>query len=103
MLKNQYHLYSVDTGSFYSNHEKALHDKLRKYRHERIEVKQKLEELRSAATSFEQELFHWTNIDAHKRRKAKETKEYLLSLLSNKTAQNELTDGKDHTRLQREF
>lgn len=40
----------------------------------------------------------WVCLIKHKREKAKESKEKLLTLLSNKVAQNELTDGKDHIR-----
>ena len=40
----------------------------------------------------------WNNLIRHKREKAKESKEKLLTLLSNKVTQNELTDGKDHIR-----
>ena len=38
----------------------------------------------------------------HKRKKAYESKDKLLKLLSNKVNQNELTDGKDHIRVLRE-
>lgn len=44
------------------------------------------------------EYLHWTGLIRHKREKAKESKSQLLTLLSNKVAQNELTDGKDHIR-----
>ena len=42
MLDKQYNLYSVDTGHFYSNHEKYLHDMNCKYRRERNYVNNKL-------------------------------------------------------------
>ena len=41
MLDIQYNLYSVDTGNFYSNHEKYLHDMNCKYRRERNYVNNK--------------------------------------------------------------
>ena len=44
------------------------------------------------------EYLHWIDLIRHKREKAKESKAKLLTLLSNKVAQNELTDGKDHIR-----
>lgn len=44
----------------------------------------------------------WNELIRHKREKAKESKEKLLTLLSHKVAQNELTDGKDHIRCIRE-
>lgn len=40
----------------------------------------------------------WNDLIRHKREKAKESKDKLLTLLSHKVAQNELTDGKDHIR-----
>lgn len=44
------------------------------------------------------ELVHWCNLICHKREKAKKSKEQLLTLLSNKVKQNEMTDGRDHIR-----
>lgn len=44
----------------------------------------------------------WNELIKHKREKAKESKDKLLTLLSNKVAQNELTNGKDHIRCIRE-
>ena len=40
----------------------------------------------------------WNELIRHKREKAKKSKEKLLTLLSHKVAQNELTNGKDHIR-----
>ena len=48
------------------------------------------------------EYLHWTNIIAHKRKKAKESKEKLLTLLATKVSQNESKNGKDHIRALRE-
>lgn len=44
----------------------------------------------------------WNELIRHKREKAKESKEKLLTLLSHKVLQNELTNGKDHIRCIRE-
>ena len=44
---------------------------------------------------------HWIRLIRHKREKAKESKEKLIALLSNKVKQNELTDGRDHIRILR--
>lgn len=44
----------------------------------------------------------WKELIRHKREKAKESKDKLLTLLSRKVVQNELTDGKDHIRYIRE-
>lgn len=125
MLDKQYNLYSVDTGHFYSNHEKYLHDMNCKYRRERNYVNNKLpeiekeliafgysdkdiknlkndkiEEVDIIESSFEvvSDYCKWNELIKHKRKKTKESKEKLLTLLSHKVEQNELTDGKDHIR-----
>lgn len=118
-------MYSVDTGHFYSNHEKYLHNMNCKYRRERNYVQNKLPEIEKQLKQFGyteddiknlkndkteevniiessydtvSEYLHWARLIKHKREKAKESKAKLLTLLSNKVNQNELTDGKDHTR-----
>lgn len=120
-------MYSVDTGHFYSNHEKYLHDMNCKYRRERNYVQNKLPEIEKQLKQFgytedvikkiksesnkDQEIallggttdlvveyYRLNNLIRHKRKKAKESKAKLLTLLSNKVSQNELTDGKDHIR-----
>lgn len=118
-------MYSVDTGHFYSNHEKYLHDINCKYRRERNYVQNKLPEIEKQLKQFGyteddiknlkngkteevdiielsydtvSEYLHWTKLIKHKREKAKKSKAKLLTLLSNKVSQNELTDGKDHIR-----
>ena len=129
MLDIQYNLYSVDTGNFYSNHEKYLHDMNCKYRRERNYVNNKLPEIENKLKEFGysdedirnikndkteevdiiensydtiSEYLHWNKLVKHKREKANKSKEKLLTLLANKVAQNELTDGKDHIRTIRE-
>ena len=125
MLDKQYNMYSVDTGHFYSNHEKYLHDINCKYRRERNYVQNKLPEIEKQLKQFAyteddiknlkngkteevdiielsydtvSEYLHWTKLIKHKREKAKKSKAKLLTLLSNKVSQNVLTDGKDHIR-----
>lgn len=125
MLDKQYNMYSVDTGHFYSNHEKYLHDINCKYRRERNYVQNKLPEIEKQLKQFGyteddiknlkngkteevdiiefsydtvSEYLHWTKLIKHKGEKAKKSKAKLLTLLSNKVSQNELTDGKDHIR-----
>lgn len=124
-------MYSVDTGHFYSNHEKYLHDMNCKYRRERNYINNKLPELEKKIKEFGyssddiklfkanksedvetdileehfeiiQEYIKWNKLITHKRKKAKQSKDKLLTLLSNKVNQNELTDGKDHIRSIRE-
>ena len=125
MLDKQYYLYSVDTGHFYSNHEKYLHDMNCKYRQERKYIQNKLPEIEKKLKHFGytnddiknlknqkteeidihdssrnivSEYLHWMDLINHKKEKAKESKEKLLTLLSNKVNQNELTNGNDHIR-----
>ena len=52
MLDKQYNMYSVDTGHFYSNHEKYLHDMNCKYRRERNYVQNKLPEIEKKLKQF---------------------------------------------------
>ncbi len=129
MLDKQYHLYSVDTGHFYSNHEKYLHDMNCRYRRERKYIQNKLPEIEKKLKQFGytdsdiknlkkekteevdiskpsydtvSEYLHYVKLIRHKREKAKESKEKLLTLLRNKVSQNELTAGKDHIRTLKE-
>lgn len=129
MLDKQYHLYSVDTGHFYSNHEKYLHDMNCRYRQERRYIQNKLPEIEKKLKQFGytdsdiknlkkenteevdisqssydtvSEYLHYVKLIKHKKEKAKESKEKLLVLLRNKVAQNELAAGKDHIRALKE-
>lgn len=129
MLDKQYNLYSIDTGYFYSNHEKYLHDMNCKYRKERNYVNNKLleieKQLKNCGYSNDEiknikndklydvniidntyelitDYINWINIIKHKREKANDSKQKLLDILSNKIKQNELTNGKDHIRIIRE-
>lgn len=129
MLDKQYHLYSVDTGHFYSNHEKYLHDMNCKYRQERNYIVNKLPEIEKKLyehgyntvniktlknRGIEEidiipntediicEYLKWQRLIKHKRQKAKESKEKLLRLLKNKVEHNEKTEGRDHIRSIRE-
>ena len=52
MLDKQYNMYSVDTGHFYSNHEKYLHNMNCKYRRERNYVQNKLPEIEKKLKQF---------------------------------------------------
>ena len=131
MLDTQINMYLIDTGSFYSNHEKYLHDMNCKYRRERNYINNKLppieEQLKERGYSKKDislmkgdkldeveseisqedlalinEYIYWNKLIVHKRKKAHESKDKLLTLLANKMAQNEATDGKDHIRCVRE-
>ena len=129
MLDVQINMYSVDTGHFYSNHEKYLHDMNCKYRRERNYINNKLPELEkrllSAGYTKEDlkflksnktelveilegtyddvfEYLKWQKLIVHKRQKAHESKNKLLSLLENKVNKNEESNGLDHIRTLRE-
>ena len=131
MLDTQINMYLIDTGSFYSNHEKYLHDMNCKYRRERNYINNKLppieEQLKERGYSKKDislmkgdkldeveseisqedlalinEYIYWNKLIVHKRKKAHGSKDKLLTLLANKMAQNEATDGKDHIRCVRE-
>lgn len=129
MLDKQINLYSVDTGTFYSNREKYLHDMNCKYRRERNYISNKLPEIQKQLKELGycsddikniknfkydkyeiipgselliEEYHKWLTLIKMKRQKAKESKEKLLTLLSNKIKHNETTKGKDHVRELRE-
>ncbi len=125
MLDRQYNMYSVDTGHFYSNREKYLHNMHCKYRKECGDLRQKLSETEKllkqsgySADDIKQlkkgrtdkfntaessghtvsEYLRLIKLSEHKRQKANIAKEKLLTLFSNKAAQNEVSGGKDHIR-----
>ena len=131
MLDTQVNMYLIDTGTFYSNHEKYLHDMNCKYRRERNYINNKLppieeqleelgysekdiscmknnkldkieSEIRQEDLDLINEYIHWNQLIVHKRKKAHESKNKLLTLLSNRMNQNETTEGKDHIRRVRE-
>lgn len=129
-LDRQINMYSVDTGHFYSNAERALHNSICRYRKEQTGLKERLaeyEELLLAYGYRRKDLkaltagkidqipviffgtndllyryLHISQLIKHKQRKARETKCRILTLFSNKTVQNERTNGKDHIRSLRE-
>ena len=131
MLDTQINMYLIDTGTFYSNHEKYLHDMNCKYRRERNYINNKIppieeqleelgysekdiscmknnkldkieSEIRQEDLDLINEYIHWNQLIVHKRKKAHESKDKLLTLLSNRMNQNETTEGKDHIRCVRE-
>lgn len=132
MLDTQIHMYLIDTGTFYSNHEKYLHDMNCKYRRERNYINNKLppieqklielgysekedfgilkrgqyeklnHEIIPGSEELLKEYAFWNQLIIHKREKAHESKEQLLTLLSNKMKANISSNGKDHIRHIRE-
>ena len=119
MLDTQINMYSVDTGHFYSNSEKYLHEMNCKYRQERNYLNNKLSEVekdfkkigftKKDFSKWKQcsiddyynennddikEYLKWCLLIQHKRKKANQSKQKLLTLLSNKMAQKEAMSHK---------
>lgn len=119
ILDTQINMYSVDTGHFYSNHEKYLHEMNCKYRSEQNYVNNMLsnsenelllngytlEDIKEFKAYTEKDYRLLTNdmvknyvrlnlIIEHKRKKAKISKEKLLTLLKNKVLNKEKLSNK---------
>lgn len=119
MLDTQINMYSVDTGHFYSNHEKYLHEMNCKYRRERnyldnalkkiegvlkengykdddIKELKKIKQEEYNNIQNEDEKLYVKNyfLICHKRKKAKESKEKLLKVLENKIKQKQKLSDK---------
>lgn len=118
-------MYSVDTGNFYSNHERYLHNKNAMLRREKNYVsnarkpleKQLLSvgytskdisklknpdndvEIISGSEDIYSEYLRLSELYKHKVDKANEIKDTLLQLLQHKIEHNERTNGKDHIRI----
>ena len=126
MLDTQINMYSVDTGHFYSNHEKYLHEMNCKYRRERnyldnalkkmeeilkengytyddIKELKKIKQEEYNNIQNENEKLYVKNyfLICHKRKKAKESKEKLLKVLENKMKQKQkLSDKIKNSKIQ---
>lgn len=125
LLDKQIQIYSVDTGSFYSNNEAALHwlnHKLRAQRRKLVDESKEIEAKFEKVDVQKEDIVNlckeslddlgmndlaeryksikeWMRI---KNGKIKESKDRLLSLLSNKVDENIRTNGRHHTRELRE-
>lgn len=129
LLDKQIQIYSVDTGNFYSNREARLHWKNHEVRVERnnlIDKRKKLEkefeekgiyqeelklitkeekDVKEYEEDIQERLIEYKRINSLIKRKtdlAKQTKEDLLKLLSNKVEENKKSNGKHHIRNLRE-
>lgn len=108
-LDKQVNIFSVDTGNFYSNHEAHLHDLNRKLRTERNILSQKLSEITEEMkknkiddndlNNLLEQKNQLEELISMKNKKAKNIKNKLSTLLSNKINQNIKTDGKHHIRV----
>lgn len=119
-LSSQIQVYSVDTGNFYSNKESYLHNLNHKVRQERNKLKEEIDKMKQELlsngfsdsdiskilkndflitddkyTPIVDRLCKLNNYYKHKTKKAKETKEKLLSILKNKTNANIASNGKN--------
>lgn len=90
MSDEQIHLYAIDTGFFFSNHEKNLHQKYCTY----------LKEIHKMKNCSGLDLD--SQIIRHKHRKAKATKAKLQALLAHKAGQDYLPDRSHRLRTLRE-
>jgi hypothetical protein len=123
-LDKQINMYSVDTGNFYSNRERYLHNKNAKLRREKNYVnnarkpiekqlldfgytKKDISKMKSSDVELDlidgsedivTEYQRLSELYKHKVDEADKIKDALLLILSHKVSQNELTNGKDHTR-----
>ena len=124
MLDTQINMYSVDTGHFYSNSEKYLHEMNCKYRKERNYISNKVDGIKKELSSIgcteelykqikkdsdytlndrekslitdiekfnqlREQLIYWNHLIVHKRNKAKQSKEKLLSIFASKVLEKE--------------
>lgn len=119
-LKTQIHMYSVDTGHFFSGKEERLHRRYGKLRREKQNLKELLlfmdqvlleygytpkdlkhlksgnihlmEHFAPGSSELFREYLKWQRIREHKNRHAGKLKEQLLHLLGSKVQQNELAE-----------
>ena len=128
MLDKQVNIYSVDTGNFYSNNERYLHNMNCKYRQERNYLKNQINDIQKKLIEFGideccfnsikkgkfddfeydkynhdiqnviNQYYKINKLIEHKRHKANESKQKMLELLKHKVNQNIYTNGKDHIR-----
>lgn len=105
MLDTQINIYSVDTGHFYSNHEKYLHEMNCRYKREQKYLENKMINLKKKISDGETDEKQCKKTEAligHKKEKAKKSKERLTALLADKVLQNEASNGRHHIRKLRE-
>ena len=94
--------------NYVNNKLPEIEKKLKEFGYSDSDIKKlkngKIEEVDIIESSYDAvtDYLKWNELIKHKREKAKESKDKLLTLLSHKVAQNELTDGKDHIRCIRE-
>lgn len=115
-LNKQVHIYSIDTGSFYTNKEQSLHKNICFLKNEKNKVKEKIhkieyilatygcenyrkfnynelhEEEYCLVSRYIKDLIFWIEIVKHKNELINKSKEKLLSLLSNREKANDKSD-----------
>lgn len=103
MLDKQIHCWTTDTGSYYTNHERRLHNLNQKFRVERNRIIDRIRELEpklAAATDdydeLNEQMKELVRIKELKTEGAHKSKAELKRLIENRVNQNIKTNGKDH-------
>ncbi len=96
-LDRQIHIYSVDTGAFYTNNENRLHWKIQKLKQEKKQLKKKLYDLSKISDKTDEDLHKIDNIGTYLKIKNKlinSTKTRLLTKLSRYVDRNNNSESK---------
>lgn len=100
MLNRLVNILSCDTGDFYSNREKRLHNKIGKLRYEKNELKKLVDEFYKAGNILEQQRIK--SYISIKNELIKQNKNMLTAMLKNKCEINIKHNGSHHKRKLRE-
>jgi len=103
MLDKQIHCWTTDTGSYYTNHERRLHNLNQRFRVERNRIINKIRELEPKLASatddykeLNEQMKELVRIKELKTEGAHKSKAELKRLIENRVNQNIKTNGKDH-------
>lgn len=89
ILDKQVNIYSVDTGAFFTKHERKLYKKIGTLKNEKKKIKEKIKELKDTYTKIKNEenqikIKEYEKLNKLKSKKIKETKNFLLQALADK-------------------
>ncbi|MDD4624711.1 MAG: hypothetical protein PHX40_05020, partial [Bacilli bacterium] len=95
-LDRQIHIYSVDTGSFYTNKENKLHWKIHKLRKEKTDIGNKIKQLEKGLCQNENDLEYNNLIEirSHKTKTINKIKDKLLNKLAKSVKYNNISSNK---------
>ena len=95
-LDRQIHIYSVDTGSFYTSKESKLHWKIHKLRKEKTEIGNKIKQLEKGLCQNENDLDYSNLIEirSNKTKSINKTKDKLLNKLAKSVECNNVSSNK---------